>query len=138
MHILCIHGTEDDLTKAQSRNSALASQLSSLSPQLTSLETQLSTITTQLSHETQKRVAAENAAEEAEEAARRVEAANASAGTNKSDEGKKWKEEREDLLERLAFVEGEVEDYKVSPSCLLTYEVKTKLSLCMLDAVAVR
>jgi chromosome segregation ATPase len=99
------------LSKAQSRNTALASQLSSLSPQLTSLETQLSNLTTQLQTETQRRIAAENLAEEAETSARRIEAA-AVSNNDKSWDDKKWKEEREELYERLAFVEGEAEDWK--------------------------
>lgn len=103
--------SEDDLSKAQSRNTALANQLSSISPQLTSLETKVSTLTTQLQTETQRRISAENAAEEAENAARRIEATAAST-TEKSSEEKKWREEREDLYERLAFVEGEAEDWK--------------------------
>ncbi|KAL3787803.1 hypothetical protein HJC23_003552 [Cyclotella cryptica] len=104
---------QNDLSKAQSRNSALASQLSSLSPQLTALEAQLSNLTTQLHNETQRRIAAENAAEEAENASRRLAAsATNNAASGKSEEEKKWKEEREELLERLAFVEGECEEWK--------------------------
>ena len=102
---------ENDLTKTQSRNTALANQLSSLSPQLTSLETQISTLTTNLQAETQRRISAENAAEEAENSARRMEAANVTS-TEKTAEEKKWREEREELYERLAFVEGEAEDWK--------------------------
>ena len=88
------------MTKTQSRNTALANQLSSLSPQLTLLETQISTLTTKLQAETQRRISAENAAEEAENTARRMEAANVSS-TEKTAEEKKWREEREELYERL-------------------------------------
>jgi len=102
---------QNDLTKTQSRNTALANQLSSLSPQLTLLETQISTLTTKLQAETQRRISAENAAEEAENTARRMEAANVSS-TEKTAEEKKWREEREELYERLAFKEGEAEDWQ--------------------------
>ncbi|KAL7518502.1 hypothetical protein ACHAWX_003323 [Stephanocyclus meneghinianus] len=104
---------QNDLSKAQSRNTALAAQLSSLSPQLTALEAQLSNLTTQLNNETQRRIAAENAAEEAENTSRRLAAAATNNAANgKSEEEKRWKEEREELLERLAFVEGECEEWK--------------------------
>ena len=118
IHLSCtIHRRrppENDLSKAQSRNTALAAQLSSVSPQLTALEAQLSNLTTQLHNETQRRIAAENAAEEAENTSRRLAAAAATnnAANGKSEEEKRWKEEREELLERLAFVEGECEEWK--------------------------
>ena len=90
---------------------ALANQLASISPQLTSLETQISTLTTQLQNEVQRRISAENAAEEAESTARRMEAT-AITSHEKTAEEKKWREEKEELYERLAFVEGEAEDWK--------------------------
>ena len=94
--------SEDDVAKANSRNTALANQLANIQPQLNSLETKLSTITTQLSNETQRRIAAEMKSEEAENKLRESEGTLASV---RSSEVRKLKEENEDLCERLAFVE---------------------------------
>ncbi|KAL9190870.1 hypothetical protein ACHAXT_000576 [Thalassiosira profunda] len=100
---------QDELTSAESRNTALASQLANIQPQLTSLETKLSSVTTQLSAESQRRIAAEMKSEEAENKLREAEGALAAV---RSSEVRKLKEENEDLCERLAFVEGEAEDYR--------------------------
>ena len=100
---------ENDVTKAESRNTALATQLANIQPQLTSLETKLSKVTTQLSTETQRRITAEMKSEEAENKLRESEGTLAAV---RSSEVKKLKEENEELYERLAFVEGEAEDYK--------------------------
>jgi len=97
------------VTKANSRNTALANQLANIQPQLNSLETKLSTITTQLSNETQRRISAEMKSEEAENKLRESEGTLASV---RSSEVRKLKEENEELYERLAFVEGEAEDYR--------------------------
>jgi len=101
--------TEDEVAKANSRNTALANQLANIQPQLNSLETKLSTITTQLANETQRRISAEMKSEEAENKLRESEGTLASV---RSSEVRKLKEENEELCERLAFVEGEAEDYR--------------------------
>ena len=100
---------ENDFAKAESRNAALASQLANITPQLTSLETKLSTLTTQLNTETQRRITAENACEEAENKLRNSEG---TLDAVRSSELRKLKEESEALYEKLAFVEGEAEDYR--------------------------
>jgi len=110
IHITSIYTiTEDEVAKANSRNTALANQLANIQPQLNSLETKLSTITTQLSNETQRRITAEMKSEEAENKLRESEGTLASV---RSSEVRKLKEENEELCERLAFVEGEAEDYR--------------------------
>ena len=100
---------QQDLDQAESRNSALASQLANVSPQLNSIESKLSTVTSQLKQESQRRIQAEMACEDAENKMREVEGTLASV---RSSELRKIKEENEDLCERLAFIEGEVEDYR--------------------------
>jgi len=100
---------QQDLDQAESRNSALASQLANVTPQLNSLESKLSSVTSQLKQESQRRIQAEMACEDAENKMREVEGTLASV---RSSELRKLKEENEDLCERLAFTEGEVEDYR--------------------------
>ena len=101
--------TLQDLDKAESRNSVLASQLANVTPQLNSLESKLSSVTSQLKQESQRRIQAEMACEDAENKMREVEGTLASV---RSSELRKIKDENEDLMERLAFIEGEVEDYR--------------------------
>ena len=100
---------QQDLDQAESRNSALASQLANVTPQLNSLETKLSSVTSQLKQESQRRIQAEMTCEEAENKLREAEGALASV---QQSELRKLKEENEDLYERLAFIEGESEDYR--------------------------
>eukprot|EP00985_Skeletonema_marinoi_P028906 scaffold26260_cov86-Skeletonema_marinoi.AAC.1 len=100
---------QQDLDQAESRNSALASQLANVTPQLNSLESKLSSVTSQLKQESQRRIQAEMACEDAENKMREVEGTLASV---RSSELRKIKDENEDLMERLAFIEGEVEDYR--------------------------
>lgn len=97
------------MTKAESRNTALSTQLANIQPQLTSLETKLSSVTTQLSTEQNRRISAEINSEEAENKLREIEG---TLSAVRSSEMRKLKEENEDLCERLAFVEGEAEDYR--------------------------
>mmetsp|Transcript_24002 Transcript_24002/g.57943 ORF Transcript_24002/g.57943 Transcript_24002/m.57943 type:complete len:1481 (+) Transcript_24002:367-4809(+) len=100
---------QNDVTKAESRNIALATQLANIQPQLTSLETKLSALTTQLSSETQRRISAEMKSEDAENKLRESEGTLA---VIRSSEMRKLREENDDLYEKLAFVEGEAEDYR--------------------------
>lgn len=100
---------QQDLDQAESRNSALASQLANVTPQLNSFESKLSSVTSQLKQESQRRIQAEMACEDAENKMREVEGTLASV---RSSELRKIKDENEDLMERLAFIEGEVEDYR--------------------------
>ena len=81
---------ENDVTKAESRNTVLATQLANIQPQLTSLETKLSKVTTQLSTETQRRITAEMKSEEAENKLRESEG---TLGAVRSSAVKKMKEE---------------------------------------------
>jgi len=69
----------------------------------------VSSLTMQLSSESQRRVTAEMKCEEAENRLRESEGALAAV---RSSEMRKLKEENEDLCERLAFVEGEADDYR--------------------------
>lgn len=98
---------QNDLAKAESRNSALASQLVGLRSQLNSLQTKLSTVSAQLSSETRRRISAETRTEEAENKQREAEGTLA---VVRSREVRKLREENEELCERIAFVEGEAED----------------------------
>ena len=100
---------QNDLTKVESLNAALSSQLANTQPQLNSLEVKVSSLTMQLSSESQRRVTAEMKCEEAENRLRESEGALAAV---RSSEMRKLKEENEDLCERLAFVEGEADDYR--------------------------
>lgn len=100
---------QNDLTKVESINAALSSQLANTQPQLNSLEVKVSTLTMQLSSESQRRVTTEMKCEEAENRLRESEGALAAV---RSSEMRKLKEENEDLCERLAFVEGEADDYR--------------------------
>jgi kinesin family protein C2/C3 len=100
---------ENDLTKANSYNAALSSQLANAQPQLNSLEAKVSTLSSQLTSETQRRVLAEMKSEEAENRMRETEGTLASI---RNSELRKLREENEDLFEKLAFVEGEAEDYR--------------------------
>ena len=100
---------QNDLTKAESCNTALATQLSNIQPQLTALEAKVSTISSQLANETQRRISAEMKSEEYENKLREAEG---SLSTLRSSELRKLKQENEELYERLAFVEGESEDYR--------------------------
>ncbi|KAL7551645.1 hypothetical protein ACHAWF_014832 [Thalassiosira exigua] len=100
---------QDDLTKAESRNTVLASQLSNIQPQLTSLEAKLSSVAAQLSAESRRRVAAEMKSEEAETKLRESEGTLAAV---RSSEVRRLREESEELCERLAFAQGEAEDYR--------------------------
>lgn len=100
---------QNDLTKAESRNTTLSSQLANIQTQMNSLEKKLSTLNTQLSSETQRRISTETRTEEAENQLRVSEGTLAAV---RSTEVRKLKEENEDLCERLAFLESEVEDYK--------------------------
>jgi chromosome segregation ATPase len=100
---------QNDLTKAESCNTVLATQLSNIQPQLTSLEAKVSTISSQLANETQRRISAEMKSEEYENKLREAEG---SLSTLRSSELRKLKQENEELYERLAFVEGESEDYR--------------------------
>jgi chromosome segregation ATPase len=101
--------SENDLTKAQSYNAALSAQLANTQPQLNSLEARVSALASQLSSESHRRVAAEMKSEEAENRLRESEGALAAV---RSSEVRKLREENEELCERLAFVEGEAEDYR--------------------------
>jgi len=100
---------QNDLANAESRNTALVSQLSNVTPQLTALENKLSNLTSQLQQESQRRIAAELLAEESQNKLRESEGSLAAV---RSSEMKKLKEDLEDLHERLAFAEGEAEDYR--------------------------
>lgn len=100
---------QNDLAKAESRNTALASQLANLQPQLTALEATAAALGAQLAAEGQRRIAAEMQAEEAENKLREAEGTVAAL---RSSELRKLREENEELCERLAFVEVEAEDYK--------------------------
>ena len=100
---------EDDLSKSESRNSVLSEQLKNVTPQLNSMESKLSQVNAQLQTERRLRIAAENASEDNETKVRYLEG---SLQSVRSSELKKVKEENEELCERLAFVEGEVEDYR--------------------------
>jgi len=100
---------QNDLANAESRNAALVSQLSNVTPQLTALENKLSNLTSQLQQESQRRIAAELLAEESQNKLRESEGSLAAV---RSSEMKKLKEDLEDLHERLAFAEGEAEDYR--------------------------
>ena len=100
---------QNDLAKAEAYNTALATQLSNIQPQLNSLESKVAQLTTQLTSESQKRIAAEMKMEEYENKLRESE------GTIyalRSSEMRKLKQENEELCERLAYVEGEAEDYR--------------------------
>jgi kinesin family protein C2/C3 len=97
------------LTKAESYNAALSAQLANTQPQMNSLEARVSSLTAQLSSESQRRVSAEMKSEEAENRLRESEGALAAV---RSSEVRKLREENEDLCERLAFVEGEADDYR--------------------------
>ena len=101
--------SENDLTKAESYNAALSAQLANTQPQMNSLETRVSALSSQLSSESTRRVSAETRSEEAECRLRESEGALAAV---RSSEVRKLREENEDLCERLAFVEGEAEDYR--------------------------
>ena len=101
--------SENDLTKAESYNAALSAQLANTQPQMNSLETRVSALSSQLSSESTRRVLAETRSEEAECRLRESEGALAAV---RSSEVRKLREENEDLCERLAFVEGEAEDYR--------------------------
>ena len=101
--------SENDLTKAESYNAALSAQLANTQPQMNSLETRVSALSSQLSSESTRRVSAETKSEEAECRLRESEGALAAV---RSSEVRKLREENEDLCERLAFVEGEAEDYR--------------------------
>jgi chromosome segregation ATPase len=101
--------SENDLTKAESYNAALSAQLANTQPQLNSLEARVSALSSQLSSESTRRVAAETKSEEAESRLRESEGALAAV---RSSEVRTLREENEDLCERLAFVEGEAEDYR--------------------------
>ena len=87
--------TENDLTKAQSQNTSLSTQLANLQPQLTSLTTKLSTITQQLESESKIRISAEMMADESESKLRETE------GTLTS-----IRAENEELCEQIAFLQG--------------------------------
>lgn len=76
---------------------------------MNSLEARVSSLTAQLSSESQRRVSAEMKSEEAENRLRESEGALAAV---RSSEVRKLREENEDLCERLAFVEGEADDYR--------------------------
>lgn len=76
---------------------------------MNSLETRVSALSSQLSSESTRRVLAETKSEEAECRLRESEGALAAV---RSSEVRKLREENEDLCERLAFVEGEAEDYR--------------------------
>ena len=101
--------SENDLTKAESYNAALSAQLANTQPQMNSLETRVSALSSQLSSESTRRVSAETKSDEAECRLRESEGALAAV---RSSEVRKLREENEDLCERLAFVEGEAEDYR--------------------------
>ena len=100
---------EDDLSKSESRNAVLSEQLKNVTPQLNSMESKLSQVNSQLQTERRLRIAAENTSEDNETKVRYLEG---SLQSVRSSELKKVKEENEELCERLAFVEGEVEDYR--------------------------
>ena len=93
--------TENDLTKAQSQNTSLSTQLANLQPQLTSLTTKLSTITQQLESESKIRISAEMMADESESKLRETE------GTLTS-----IRAENEELCEQIAFLQDDAEDAK--------------------------
>jgi len=100
---------QDDLSKSESRNAVLSDQLKNVAPQLNSMESKLSQVNSQLQTERRLRIAAENTSEDNETKVRYLEG---SLQSVRSSELKKVKEENEELCERLAFVEGEVEDYR--------------------------
>ena len=108
------------MTKAESHRKILNDLYTNIQPQLTSLETKLSSVTTQLSTEQNRRISAEINSEEAENKLREIEG---TLSAVRSSELRKLKEENEDLCERLAFVEGEAEDYR--------NELNTERILCV-------
>jgi chromosome segregation ATPase len=100
---------QSDLAKVESCNTALATQLSNIQPQLNSLESKVSTLTSQLASESQKRISAEMKSEEYENKLRESEG---TISALRSSEMRKLKQDNEELYERLAYVEGEAEDYR--------------------------
>ncbi|KAL3803316.1 hypothetical protein ACHAW5_006080 [Stephanodiscus triporus] len=100
---------QNELIKAEAYNAALSAQLANTQPQMNSLEARVSSLAAQLSSESQRRVSAEMKSEEAENRLRESEGALAAV---RSSEVRKLREENEDLCERLAFVEGEADDYR--------------------------
>ena len=100
---------QSDLAKVESCNTALATQLSNIQPQLNSLESKVSTLTSQVASESQKRISAEMKSEEYENKLRESEG---TISALRSSEMRKLKQDNEELYERLAYVEGEAEDYR--------------------------
>lgn len=100
---------QSDLAKVESCNTALATQLSNIQPQLNSLESKVSALTSQLASESQKRISAEMKSEEYENKLRESEG---TISALRSSEMRKLKQDNEELYERLAYVEGEAEDYR--------------------------